>query len=110
MSIELKVPSVGESVTEVQIGKWLKGEGNTIKRDEAAVTIESDKATIEVNAPDECVIVKILKKEGESAHVGEAIAVLETNGKEKKGTEASSTPTPRTPPPPPFQGGERGAS
>src|SRR6185436_11890828 len=89
MSIELQVPEVGESVSEVQIGKWLKSEGTPIKRDEAAVTIESDKATVEINAPDTGVLSKILKKEGETAHVGDVIAVLETNGGAPKTQPAS---------------------
>jgi 2-oxoglutarate dehydrogenase E2 component (dihydrolipoamide succinyltransferase) len=100
MSIELKVPSVGESVTEVQIGKWLKNEGSAIKRDEAAVTIESDKATVEVSAPEDAVISRILKKEGENAHVGEPIAVLETNGKARQKEEKpAAVATPSSPPP-----------
>ncbi len=47
MAIELKVPTVGESITEVQIGKWLKGEGQRVAKDENLVEIETDKATVE---------------------------------------------------------------
>lgn len=77
MAIELKVPEVGESVTEVQIGSWLKAEGEGIGADEALVEIESDKATVEVPAPTSGVISKILKQAGELAEVGEVIALLE---------------------------------
>jgi 2-oxoglutarate dehydrogenase E2 component (dihydrolipoamide succinyltransferase) len=51
MAVELKVPTVGESITEVQIGQWLKGEGETVKKDENLVEIETDKATVELAAP-----------------------------------------------------------
>ncbi len=77
MAIELKVPEVGESVTEVQIGAWLKREGDGIASDEALVEIESDKATVEVPAPTSGVVSKILKQAGETAEVGEVIALLE---------------------------------
>lgn len=77
MAIELKVPEVGESVTEVQIGSWLKSEGDGIASDEALVEIESDKATVEVPAPASGVVTKILKQAGEMAEVGEVIALLE---------------------------------
>ncbi len=48
MAVELKVPAVGESITEVQIGQWLKGEGQTAEKDESLVEIETDKATVEI--------------------------------------------------------------
>lgn len=51
MAIELKVPEVGESITEVFIGTWLKEEGETVEKDEALVEVETDKATLEVPAP-----------------------------------------------------------
>jgi 2-oxoglutarate dehydrogenase E2 component (dihydrolipoamide succinyltransferase) len=81
MAIEIKVPAVGESVTEVEIGSWLKNEGAALKQDEAVVTIESDKATVEVNAPAAGVLVKMLKHPGESAAVGEVIGYIETAAK-----------------------------
>jgi 2-oxoglutarate dehydrogenase E2 component (dihydrolipoamide succinyltransferase) len=51
MSIKLKIPAVGESVTEVQIGEWLKKEGDTVAKDENIVVIETEKATVELPAP-----------------------------------------------------------
>jgi len=77
MATELKVPPVGESVTEVQIGEWLKPEGSTIRKDENLVTIESEKATIEIPAPADGVLEKILRKKGEIVKVGEVIAHLD---------------------------------
>ena len=77
MPIELKVPSVGESITEVQIGDWLKAEGSRFEKDEPLVAIESEKATIELPAPSSGVLSKILKKKGQTAKVGEVVAHLE---------------------------------
>ena len=51
MAIELVIPTVGESITEVEVGAWLKAPGDYVRRDEAIVEIESDKATVEVFAP-----------------------------------------------------------
>jgi len=77
MPIELKVPSVGESVTEVEIGDWLKAEGDSIEKDENVVVIESEKATVELPAPVSGKLVKIRKRTGESAHVGEVVGEIE---------------------------------
>src|SRR4051794_4620025 len=77
MAIEVRVPEVGESITEVEIGEWLKAEGDTVKEDEDLVVIESEKATVEVAAPQSGRLSKVLKNSGETAHVGEVIALLE---------------------------------
>jgi 2-oxoglutarate dehydrogenase E2 component (dihydrolipoamide succinyltransferase) len=74
MSIELKVPPVGESITEVQIGDWLKPEGSAVAKDETLVTLESEKATIELPSPSAGVLQRILKNRGDTAKVGEVIA------------------------------------
>ncbi len=95
MSIELKVPEVGESITEVEIGGWLKAEGETVKKDESLVTLESEKATVELPAPQAGVLGRILKKKGETARVGEAIGLLEANG---AGSTPSGTTTPKAAP------------
>jgi len=79
MPVELKVPVVGESITEVQIGQWLKGEGDRVEKDENVVELESDKATVELPAPVAGAITKVLKQQGERAAIGEVIALLETS-------------------------------
>ncbi|HEX3727760.1 MAG TPA: 2-oxoglutarate dehydrogenase complex dihydrolipoyllysine-residue succinyltransferase [Pirellulales bacterium] len=76
-AVELKVPAVGESITEVQIGKWLKDEGQTAEKDENLVEIETDKATVDIVAPVTGTISKVLKRTGEAAVVGETIGYLE---------------------------------
>ena len=111
MAVELRVPEVGESITEVQIGTWLKAEGDSVERDEAVVEIESDKATLELPAPVSGTIEKLLKKKGDIVKIGELIATLAEgagNGaKPKKGggataaASAPAAPAPAQPAPPP---------
>jgi 2-oxoglutarate dehydrogenase E2 component (dihydrolipoamide succinyltransferase) len=80
MPIELKVPEVGESITEVQIGTWKKREGEGVAIDDSIVEIESDKATVDLPAPAAGTVTKILKASGEKARVGEVIGYLEPAG------------------------------
>ena len=77
MPVDLKVPSVGESITEVFIGSWLKREGEAVEKDEPLVEVETDKATLEVPASVSGVLSEVLKQEGDSAEVGEIIARIE---------------------------------
>jgi 2-oxoglutarate dehydrogenase E2 component (dihydrolipoamide succinyltransferase) len=93
MPIELKVPEVGESITEVMIGTWKKGEGDGVAVDDAIVEIESDKATVELPAPAAGTIVQVLKGSGEKAVVGEVIGYLEPAG-----ASTPSAPAPAGPP------------
>src|SRR5207253_1725511 len=84
MAIELKVPSVGESITEVEIGDWLKAEGEAVAKDENVVVIESEKATVELPAPAAGKLTKIHKKQGESAKVGDVIGEIEEGAPAEK--------------------------
>lgn len=77
MAIELKVPAVGESITEVQIGTWHKKEGDQVAADEPIVEIESDKATVELPSPAAGVMGKILVKSGQMANVDQVIGSIE---------------------------------
>ncbi len=77
MAIELKVPAVGESITEVFIGSWFKQEGDEVRTDEIVVEIETDKATMEIPSPVSGKIVKLLKQPGDSATIDEVIAHIE---------------------------------
>ena len=92
MPLELKVPEVGESITEVMIGTWKKREGDTVSMDESIVEIESDKATVELPAPRAGTITKVLKGSGEKALVGEVIGYLEPAGA-GAGAPAPASPT-----------------
>ncbi len=77
MSVELKVPQVGESITEVQIGEWLKSSGERVAEGEPLVVIETDKVTLELPAPAAGRLGAQLKRKGETAQVGEVIGQLE---------------------------------
>jgi len=102
MSVELKVPSVGESVTDIEIGQWLKAEGDAVNKDEPVVTLESEKATVELPAPVSGVLSRILKRTGEKALVGETIAHLDPAQKSKEETRLTrkTEKAPVLPPPP----------
>ncbi|MCC6234279.1 MAG: 2-oxoglutarate dehydrogenase complex dihydrolipoyllysine-residue succinyltransferase [Verrucomicrobiales bacterium] len=77
MPFELRVPPVGESITEVQIGEWLKQEGQSVRKDENLVLIESEKATLELPSPGAGVLASILKRRGEMARVGDVIGLIQ---------------------------------
>jgi 2-oxoglutarate dehydrogenase E2 component (dihydrolipoamide succinyltransferase) len=97
MPIELKVPPVGESITEVQIGEWLKAEGDSVTRDEIIVKIETDKVTVDLPAPVSGTITSIKAKKGAVAQVGEVIGLMEEGAatsaaKPEAPTAAASAP------------------
>ena len=86
MALEVKIPAVGESITEVEIGTWLKKEGDAVKADEPLVELVTDKATLELPAPAAGVLGKILIPSG-VAKVGDVVATLEEGA-------AASAPAP----------------
>lgn len=90
MTVEITVPSVGESITEVFIGEWYAPEGKWVDTDENVVGLETDKATFDVPSPSAGIIKKILKEAGESAQVGEVIAHLEPAPRPEGADEAPS--------------------
>ena len=79
MPTEIKIPAVGESITEVTIAKWLKKDGEAVKRDEVIAELESDKATFELPAEADGVL-KIRVPEGETIGIGTVIAELDGAG------------------------------
>jgi 2-oxoglutarate dehydrogenase E2 component (dihydrolipoamide succinyltransferase) len=86
--VDVKVPSVGESISEVTIASWLKKDGDIVKLDEAICSIESDKATLEISAP-KAGKLKILVKEGETVAIGTKVAEVDETA-----SVASSAPAP----------------
>lgn len=95
MPVELKVPDVGESISEVYIGQWLKNEGDSVEKDEPLVEVETDKATLEVPALVAGTLTKVLKKEGDTANVGETIAHIAEGG--AGAAESAESPTEEAP-------------
>jgi 2-oxoglutarate dehydrogenase E2 component (dihydrolipoamide succinyltransferase) len=94
MAVELKVPSVGESIKSVEIADWLKAEGEPVAQDENLVVLDTDKATVELPAPTGGRLTKIVKHKGETAAVGEVIGEID---------ERADGGPPPTPQPPPTQ-------
>src|SRR3954463_7254337 len=75
---QIKMPQLGESVTEGTVDKWLKQEGDFVKRDEPIVEVVTDKVNAEIPSPFEGKLVKIAVSEGETVRVGSVIAQIET--------------------------------
>lgn len=95
MAVELKVPQLGESITEAVIGKWLKKEGEAVQADEPVVVLETDKVTVDVPAPAAGALAKITRKEGEKVKVGEVLGTLAAEAAGSKPIEApASKPAP----------------
>jgi 2-oxoglutarate dehydrogenase E2 component (dihydrolipoamide succinyltransferase) len=76
MATEIRVPALGESVTEATVGKWYKKAGDTVKADEPLVELETDKVTLEVNAPSAGVMSDIAVAEGETVEVGAVLGSI----------------------------------
>lgn len=94
--VEIKVPAVGESITEVTIASWTKKDGAMVKLDEVVASIESDKATLDISAP-KAGKLKILVKEGETVAIGAKIA--EVDEAVSTDTESPAVSAPKTPEP-----------
>lgn len=81
---DIKIPNVGESVSEVTIATWLKKEGDSVKKDEAIVELETDKASQELVSPEDGTLEEILVAEGDVAEIGKVIAKLGSGSGAKK--------------------------
>ncbi len=90
--IEVKVPSVGESISEVQIGQWLVQEGSWVAKDQTIADLETEKAAVQVLAPEAGYIRSIRKKVEEFANVGEVICTLEPAAAPASGSAGGSAP------------------
>lgn len=101
---QIVVPQLGESVTEATVSKWLKKEGESVKADEPLVELETDKVTLEVNAPSDGVIARISAGEGQTVEVGALLGELDPNAAAndvKKPSAAASAPVAAAPAPAP---------
>src|SRR5258708_32918031 len=81
MQVEVKVPQLSESVSEATLVAWRKKAGEPVKRDENLIDVETDKVVLELPAPVDGVLAKIIKKDGDSVTSGEVIAVIDTEAK-----------------------------
>jgi 2-oxoglutarate dehydrogenase E2 component (dihydrolipoamide succinyltransferase) len=95
MALQIKVPAVGESISEVTIANWLKKDGESVQLDEVIAELESDKATFELTAQSAGVL-KIVKQQGETVPIGDVIAEIDSNGQASaKPTEAKAQEAPK---------------
>ena len=99
--IEVRVPESGESVTEADVGEWLKKEGDVVALDEPIVSLETDKAAMDVPAPAAGVLTKIAVQEGDTVEVGALLAVITAGadaGARTNGAAAAPAPAPAASP------------
>src|ERR1700761_9560933 len=97
MSLEIKVPPVGESITEVTLSSWIKKDGDTVQMDEVIAELESDKATFELTAT-EAGTLKTIAKEGDVLPIGAVVCTIEAGGAApakaaEPAKETAATPT-----------------
>ena len=95
--IDIKVPTIGESINEVTLVKWLKNDGDYVERDEVIAELESEKATFEVNA-EQAGVLKTVGHEGDTLNIGEVLAKIDEsaakpggNGVERTGEKVQDT-------------------
>jgi 2-oxoglutarate dehydrogenase E2 component (dihydrolipoamide succinyltransferase) len=107
MATEIKVPSLGESITSATVARWMKHEGDAVAADEPLVELETDKVTVEVSAPSAGVLTSIAAPEGSEVPVGAVLAMLEAGaGAAPAPPRPKSAPAPRPAPaaePPPAR-------
>ncbi len=92
MATEIRVPTLGESVTEATIGQWYKKVGDAVNADEPLVELETDKVTVEVPAPSAGVLSEIIAQEGETVEVGALLAALDAGASAAAPAKAAAAP------------------
>jgi len=101
MATEIRVPALGESVTEAIVGKWLKAAGDSVRADEPVVELETDKVTVEVNAPTSGVLGEIKAAEGTTVAVGAVLGAISNGAAAAKPAQMAPIYAPQAPAPTP---------
>jgi 2-oxoglutarate dehydrogenase E2 component (dihydrolipoamide succinyltransferase) len=91
MAIDIKVPSVGESITEVTLVKWLKADGSYVERDEVIAELESEKATFEINA-EKAGVLKTIAREGDTIKIGDTACTIDDTVAKPEGVKTEPAP------------------
>ena len=89
--LEIKVPTVGESISEVSLAKWLKKDGQWVERDEVLAEIESEKATFEINA-EKAGLLQIKVQEGDTLAIGDVVCFIDENAQRPEGLKVEEIP------------------
>src|SRR5438874_747805 len=100
MATEIRVPTLGESVTEATIGRWFKKPGEAVAADEPLVELETDKVTIEVPAPAAGVLAEIAAKDGETVSPGALLGQITEGAGAAPVRAAAAAPAAKAPPAP----------
>jgi 2-oxoglutarate dehydrogenase E2 component (dihydrolipoamide succinyltransferase) len=90
MPVEIRVPPLGESLVDAVVGQWLKGEGDTVSRGETVVELETDKVNLDVTAPEDGVLAKIDRSEGDVVKVGDLLGTVS----DRSATDANGSTAP----------------
>jgi 2-oxoglutarate dehydrogenase E2 component (dihydrolipoamide succinyltransferase) len=101
---DIVVPTLGESVTEATVAKWMKKAGDAVKKDETLVELETDKVSVEVSAPEAGVLSEIIAEQGATVNIGALLGRLGGAGAQPAATPAApkaEAPKPASPPPAP---------
>ena len=96
MSIEMKIPAVGESISEVTVGQWFKKDGDQVAMDEVICELESDKATFELTA-EAAGTLRIKAQAGDSLEIGAVICVIEEGAGASASAPATAPPAASAP-------------
>ncbi|MDG1919381.1 MAG: biotin/lipoyl-binding protein, partial [Schleiferiaceae bacterium] len=91
--LEMKVPSPGESITEVEIATWLVSDGDYVEKDQAIAEVDSDKATLELPA-EEGGIITLKAEEGDTVEVGQVVCLIDTSAARPEGSAAPAEAAP----------------
>ena len=91
MALEMKVPSPGESITEVEIAQWLVEDGDYVEKDQAVAEVDSDKATLELPA-EASGIITLKAEEGDVVEVGEVVCLIDTEAEKPGGGDSDDKP------------------
>jgi 2-oxoglutarate dehydrogenase E2 component (dihydrolipoamide succinyltransferase) len=94
MILEMKVPSPGESITEVEIATWLVEDGDYVEKDQPIAEVDSDKATLELPA-EESGIITLKAEEGDAVNVGEVVCLIDTDAAKPEGAAPVKAETPK---------------
>ena len=95
--LEMKVPSPGESITEVEIATWLVNDGDYVEKDQAIAEVDSDKATLELPA-EEGGIITLKAEEGDTVEVGQVVCLIDTSAARPEGSAAPAAAAPNPEP------------
>ena len=90
MAIDIRVPALGESISEATVGKWFKKAGDSVRADEPLVELETDKVTLEVNAPESGVLSEIAAETGQTVAIGALLGHLAAGAAAPKPTPAEA--------------------